>query len=344
MIWSLQALRFVAALMVVYVHAAQTAAEVTSSLGSSPLSLVGSGLAGVDIFFVVSGFIIAKVAPGRHPVEFLWSRVVRVVPIYLIFALPQVAISVVGGTFGWREAFATFLFWPATDQMTAPSLEVGWTLCFEMLFYAAAGLVLAGRRWVYLLLGAYGVAFILRPASPVFQFLGNPLILEFMFGVAIAYLPRWRRGTWALMFGIALLIGIGLLGAIPFGGALDFLVGSKDIVGRDGLYRVLVFGVPAALIVYGTVHIEARGSVWTYLGDASYSLYLSHPLLLAELQRIWMSFPAPPDIIIAVGVAASVTFAWRVHELIEKPTLSAMRRLRPTQYGAAGIKVLQEGG
>src|SRR5262245_3847076 len=93
MIWSLQTLRFVAALMVVYVHAAETAVDVTGSWGSLPFASIGIGLAGVDIFFVTSGFVIARVAQGRTPKDFLWARFVRVMPLYFVFALQQAVVA-----------------------------------------------------------------------------------------------------------------------------------------------------------------------------------------------------------------------------------------------------------
>ena len=74
--------------------------------------------------------------------EFIWSRIRRIVPLYLLFAAPAFAIDVTSTGFSWRDALATFAFWPATDQMTVPALDVGWTLCFEMLFYACSALVL----------------------------------------------------------------------------------------------------------------------------------------------------------------------------------------------------------
>src|SRR4029077_800634 len=105
--------------------------------------------------------------------------------------------------------------WPATDQMTAPALTVGWTLCFEMLFYACAALALVERRWAFAIIGVYGIAFALRPIGPIFQFLGNPLVLEFLLGIGISYLPKWRLGICALPFGAILLVGAGLFGVAP---------------------------------------------------------------------------------------------------------------------------------
>ena len=88
MIWSIQVLRFVAALMVVYLHASFLAFTATGSYGILPANLSELGNAGVDIFFVISGLIIAKVAPGRTAREFMASRIKRVVPIYFVFTIP----------------------------------------------------------------------------------------------------------------------------------------------------------------------------------------------------------------------------------------------------------------
>ena len=181
-------------------------------------------------------------------------------------------------------------------------------------------LVLVERRWAFVIFGVYGIAFLLRPISPIFQFLGNPIILEFLFGVAISFAPRWRQGVWGVPIGAILLVAAGFIEIAPMGDTMDFLLG------RDGLQRVLVFGIPAALIVYGTSQLQARESVWTYLGDASYSLYLSHIFPLTILLALWMRFPIPPDLIILIGISAALLFAWRIHERIEKPILVALKR------------------
>jgi exopolysaccharide production protein ExoZ len=335
MIWSIQVLRFVAALLVVYVHAVQITAATTAirSAGSIPFRVATIGHIGVDIFFVISGLIIAKIAPGRIPTEFIWSRVIRIVPMYLLFTVPALAIgtfspSLLGGAapdqmtgFGWRNVIATFLFWPATDQMTIPALAVGWSLYFEMLFYACAALVLADQRWIPAIVGAFGIAVIFRPLGPLFQFLGNPMILEFALGVLIAHLPSWRPGALGIPLGAFWLLAAGLIGIAPTNDVMRLLSGD------DGFHRVLFFGIPSAMIVYGALQLKARQSVWTYLGDASYSLYLSHTLILLPMvPLLGISVPIPPDLIILISISASVIFAWRIHELFEKPVMAWFKR------------------
>jgi exopolysaccharide production protein ExoZ len=320
-IWSLQILRFVAALMIVYLHAAQLAVGVTGSNGFITNGLAKVSCSGVDIFFVISGVIITKIARGSSPSEFVWSRLRRIVPMYLICSIPflAMAFSVPSIGFGWRDALATFLLWPATDRMTAPVLEVGWTLCFEMLFYIAATLVLVRRRWIFAIIGAYAAALVLRPIGPVFQFLGNPLILEFFLGAVIACAPAWRPGSWAVPCGAIMLACAGVMGIAPSGQALD------SLYGHEGFWRVLIFGVPAAMIVYGTLQVQARESVWTYLGNASYSLYLTHIFTLNVLLALYPIYPLQTDLIILILITVSVLFAWRIHELLERPIMAYLR-------------------
>ena len=124
-----------------------------------------------------------------------------------------------------------------------------------------------------------------RPFGPIFQFLGNPIIIEFLFGVAIARAPKLDVGIPAIFVGAALLLVAAVLGLAPVGGTLDFLRGD------DNLRRVFVCGIPAAIIVYGTMQITAAPSVWTYLGDASYALYLVHTFMVTPLQALWTKLP-----------------------------------------------------
>jgi exopolysaccharide production protein ExoZ len=319
MIWSLQSLRFVAALMVVYVHAAEAAYTVTGSAGLLPLNIVSVGSSGVDLFFVLTGVVIAKAAPGLTAAEFAWRRIRRTVPIYFLFCIPAVLIALPNGIV-WRDLLATFLLWPATYVMTAPLLAVAWPLSFGMLFYGCTALVLLDRRWLYALPFAYAVAFLLRPWGPIFEFLGNSIMIEFLFGVLIAQLPGVRFGSLGIALGAALLLAVGLLDLAPDGDTVSFLGGY------DNLRRVVLFGIPAALIVYGTMQITARPSVWIYLGDASYCLYLLHPFAVAPLLALWRIYPVNANIILMTGIIASILLAWRVHELVEKPILRALGR------------------
>jgi exopolysaccharide production protein ExoZ len=322
MIWSIQVLRFVAALMVVYIHAVTIAFNATGSVGILPFRFATIGHIGVDIFFVISGLIIAKIAPGRTPSEFTLSRITRIVPMYFLFTVATIVLSIDISSFSWRDTVASFLFWPATDKMTLPALAGGWSLCFEMLFYACTALVLVNLRWLFIIIGGYGVALMVYAPIPIMQFVGNPLILEFLLGVAIANAPNWRPGIWGLPLGAICFFGAGLAGIAPTNNAMDLLLG------HEGLRRVIIFGFPSAMIVYGTLQIKARESVWTYLGDASYTLYLSHPIVMLPLLALWQKFPVPANLGIFICISISLIVAWRMHEVVEKPMLALFKRQR----------------
>lgn len=318
-IWSLQVLRFIAAMMVVYLHAALTAYQATGSSGIFPPMIQVTGTAGVDIFFVISGVIITRTARGLTWRQFAWKRVRRILPMYYLASIPAALIAAKSG-FGWRETIATITLWPAFDEMAAPVLPAAWTLCFEMLFYAAATLVLVDRRFLPAILGIFAVSLAFRSTAPVFQFLGNPIILEFMIGVALAYAPSIKGARWGILVGAFAIVAAGPLGIAPDGNTLDFLIGE------DALQRVAVYGLPAGLVVYGTMQVNAGKSVWTYLGDASYTLYLFHTVPISALLTLWIFYPLPPDIIIAIGVTASLLLSWRLHEKFEKPLLRLLGR------------------
>ncbi len=240
-------------------------------------------------------------------------------PEYLIISIPTVLV-VAKTSFGWRDAVATLFLWPATNQMTMPALAAAWTLCFEMLFYAAVMAVLVDRRLLSLCVGLFAAAMALRSRGPVFQFLGNPIIFEFIFGVALSYLPRWRPAVWCLPIGAGALVAAGFIGIAPPVTNMELLAGDENF------RRVLVYGVPAAMIVLGTIQIDAKPSAWTFLGDASYTLYLSHMLPIQLLLLWWTAHPIAPDLNIAIGSSVSVLFAWRMYVLVEIPLLKLVGR------------------
>ena len=319
--------------MVVYVHAAQLAVEQTGSYGLFPRELPLAGQAGVDIFFVISGVIIARTAVGLSWQEFAWKRFRRIIPFYFlvcIFSLLIVGRSGIAIT--GRGLLATFFLWPATDTMTLPLVPVAWTLCYEALFYVAATFVLADRRWLFPVLGLFVAAMALRQHGAVFQFLGNPLIIEFLFGVAIAHAPTFQPAKWGIPFGAALLIGAGFLDLAPLGNSLEYLRGE------EAFQRVAVFGLPAALIVWGAMQFKGRKSFWTGQGDASYALYLTHALFMPVFFVIWKAIPLPTDLIIVTSMAASAFFGWRIHLAIEMPVLNALKgQRRPALVRSGGV-------
>ncbi|WP_292048316.1 MULTISPECIES: acyltransferase family protein [unclassified Brevundimonas] len=337
--YGVQALRFAAATAVVAAHAVDLAGKrlgLETLAGDGPLADFGA--VGVDLFFVISGFVIATTTRGRSGLaaagEFLWRRCRRVAPIYWLVSLPILIGMARGGTLSAEVAAATFLFWPFSGlEMTFPALGPGWTLCFEMLFYAAFGLSLAGGRRVgWGLAGAYAVLIVggFFAAAPVLRFWGAPIILEFLLGVVIARTwrsaPRWA-GPWAMGLGLA---GLGLTLAFGYG-RIDGVEALNDPA--TGMARVLIWGLPSALVVFGAVRLErldrapgGLGRAAAFMGDASYSIYLIHVLVIRGLGRLFETgmVALAGDAVVVLTVAASLAAGAVVHVWIERPLLTVM--------------------
>ncbi|NNH31363.1 acyltransferase [Rhizobium sp. SEMIA 4085] len=246
--------------------------------------------AGVDLFFVVSGFIMWSVTAGKHvrPAEFLSHRIIKIVPLYWLFTIIfAVGASLSPGSFDEAsptvsELAKSLLFIPysARNGADGPALAVGWTLNIEMYFYLifAYGLALKERhRLTYLTvtLGTLMFARFLSSEVASLRVVASPLLLEFFAGIFIAV---WYLSGRALPKNADMLfIGLGVAGI-----GLSFWVGPP--VG--GSRRVLMWGLPAALLLVGALSCERnrrqrKVEFLRYIGDASYALYLSHVITIA---------------------------------------------------------------
>ena len=251
--WPLQSLRFVAALMVVYVHAAQLAVEQTGSYGFFPRELPLAGQAGVDIFFVISGVIIARTAVGLSWQDFAWKRFRRIIPFYFLVLHLRAADCCPFRHRHHRPRPARIVLSRARDgyhdaAASARSLDAllrSAVLCGGHVGACRQALAVSGASRLFI------AAMALRQHGAVFQFLGNPLVLEFLFGVAIAYAPAFQPAKWAIPLGAALLIGAGFFDLAPLGNSLEYLRGEEAfqrvarfglLVGLDRLGRYAVQG------------------------------------------------------------------------------------------------------
>lgn len=322
-IYSLQALRFVAAAMVVLLHVEQGARGLTEG---GAFANIGSF--GVDIFFVLSGYVICLTAPALTPAAFLRKRVVRVVPVYWLATLFFLPFAIAGGTFEAARGVGTIAFYPGFGL---PWLAVGWTLCFEMLFYAVTALVLVNpRRLLPLALAAFAACWVLRVEfGGAFRFFGNPLILEFLFGAALTRVKLRSPVLAALAAGTALV----LLGAVEARG----IDGANNVLGllagETSLARVAVMGLPAALLVWAALNVPLGKGRLSYLGDTSYALYLVHPHVVAAALLVAPGMPVP--LFTPVVAIAAVVAGVAMHEQVEKPLLAALRRRRRALVPAA---------
>ncbi len=284
---TIQYLRAVAASLVVYHHA--FAPPVLQ-----PYYKTHFGEFGVDIFFVISGYIMwtTTATSPRGPVSFWLARIMRIVPIYWLYTTLFIAAAIVLGS---RALFTpagldplfilkSYLFIPATHPYipdNVPVYSLGWTLNYEMFFYFVFGLCLmvpkpSARFCVFATLFVILVltGYVAQPRQPILLTYTNSLLLEFLAGVALAVLSgRLER----------LPTSLGVLVAVI--GVAWLIVGLRS---DPPLARIFGYGVPASLIVGGALIAErvarARPSQTVLLlGAASYSIYLAHPFA----QRLW---------------------------------------------------------
>lgn len=343
MLRNIQALRAIAALLVVIVHLEVLSAPL--GLGHAVFSLFA---AGVDLFFVISGFIMVHTTSRRviSPAAFLLNRVVRIAPLYwaltlAVFAVALAAPALLGTTQGdWGALFRSLVFMPyeRADGSVRPVLFVGWSLNLEMGFYLLFALALTvadvGKRvalGVALLAVAVVLHFVVGDSMPIaLKFLSQPILLEFAAGMVLGWLhPRLPgsrcAGRWAAAIGVL---------------ALPMLIAAAGWPSPDGWPMSLP---PACVTVLAALVAEKSGLAIAWrplqlLGDASYALYLTHPFvtqawtLAAREVGLLCSFTAPALMAAATISAALVGIV--VHHHLERP----LGRL--AAKGVAGLSAL----
>ncbi len=339
-----QILRGVAAMIVVFHHMCWVIT--TYHPGQSAIAtfrrLAEVGAGGVDIFFCISGLVIAHAARNLsagagNARTFAWRRLLRVLPPYWIFTALLLLLWVAGiGLKGLNVTpglvIASFLLipWPKTTAAGAmsyhPILDVGWTLTFEMYFYAICTLVIAvagGRRiwpWTIAAIGVVAALSLLTvgPDGVASAIFASPLLCEFVAGVLLA---RFVAGRVAPAAG-RILIALGVAGFV----ASIFLPDPMA-------WRVLCWGVPGVALVAGAVLIPVRldtrlSRLFGFLGTASYTIYLVHPFFTliagALLKRGTMTQVAPDLLLIALTVIA-VAGAASSWFLVEGPLIRLLK-------------------
>jgi peptidoglycan/LPS O-acetylase OafA/YrhL len=333
-----QAMRGLAALSVVCGHALTARPDLVSrSAGEGALTILAGG---VDIFFVISGFIIAATAASRpDAMEFAFRRALRIYPVYWLVLLAAFASA------HWialapedRPApdFGLIFAWTYPNWYNAPA----WSIAFELHFYAAVAVILAiaPHRLFQLLfagLAVVAVAIIFHAPLGIYA---HPLVLEFGEGVAIAYLLQRRNALPCPPY-------VPAVSAVLFvaGWYWIFVHGASDPQSA----RVPTYGLGAGCLIYAVVSAELNGarfsSLLQWLGRISYSLYISHYLLikwLASFTDLWLISSAG---VIIAGIVLSIGLAAALHVLVEAPTLDWGRRFRPMRPAAARPAVTPPG-
>lgn len=328
----IQMLRGIAATMVVFVHIALQVRR----LGFASIDAEWM-LSGVDIFFVISGFIM-WVSLARHPQrtarEFMLHRIVRVVPLYWLLTALMVVVMLIApqllqsGRFDLAHIIKSFLFIPAPHPLTGaywPVLVPGWTLNFEMFFYLLFSIAIVLSKGIertrlaiiaVLIVAAVAVAQFADFLPDAIRHYGEPILLEFLFGIGVgwAYVRRWPIRSalaWVL---------------VTVGFALLFVLHASE-----KFPRILIAGLPAMLVVAGAAFVD-RLSIppLKRLGDASYSLYLSHVFTLSALTQAWKSHHLArfgEALFLVVAPVTAILVALIFYRFVEQPLTRAAARM-----------------
>lgn len=317
MLISVQALRALAAWTVVCHHFMQIFFDFHAR-GPIGQMFIDKGAVGVDIFFVISGLVIFLSTEGKSlpPVRFLLYRLFRIVPAYWLYTVLMALVVVFAQpvfpdqTVDWSHFLLSLLFIPTENPGgygIYPTLNVGWTLNYEMLFYVLFAWALLFRLQVRLLIVAallFAVCQAWTGYGWISEFYRSDIVYEFLLGIAIGMI--YRRGWIKPGFYLPLLgIGAALLAIyqLPPGP------------------RFLAWGLPSAVLVMACMALERffeNNRLFKLLGDWSYSVYLMHVLVLSAGGFVAQRYGVNPYVMFVVCVATIGVASWASYEWVEK--------------------------
>ncbi len=344
---SIQILRGLAALLVVIAHIFEHPAPHIAHW-----ELV-TGRFGVDIFFVISGFIIMTITPDGpfRPSGFVVRRILRVVPLYWLCTIFVVALALFVPSVFKRTAvepgyvLGSLFFFPVPSPLDPadwrPLLKLGWTLQYEMFFYLVVASLfwcesrLTRARIVTLLLGGLILAsFLVEPCASLFAYYANTSLMSFVVGVWLAVARD------AGVFGTASAARPRLL---ALGAALT--VAATGFLYAQPMTVIMDFGqhVPLTLAAGLVVATGLLAEPWTrrkllgvplVIGDWSYSLYLTHMFVVggawAVAGRLHVASPVGLTLVGVGALLGSLAVAALSHRLVERPANALGRRLDGT--------------
>lgn len=341
---NIQGLRGIAVLFVAFSHLF----SVEGKYGGNSIipEFILFGISGVDLFFVLSGFVMVTVTREKFlksmdALKFIFHRVVRIYPIYWIYTVLVLIVFLIqpswvnSATGNQANIASSFLLLP---QNIYPLVAVGWSLVHEMYFYLFFFLImlLISESFLPLALAVWGGVLVFfhiffnEPNNLYLRLVLHPLTLEFISGcfVAIFYYNYEIKQTKALLTITVISFILLIVGheVEPF---------ISDVYTSAWWWRVLTFGTPSLLIVHCLVHLDRENYVFPIwliaIGNASYSIYLSHVLVFNALGRIWHVFSSNGimDNIVAIPVliASMLGFGLLSYHKIEKPITRIFRKI-----------------
>jgi exopolysaccharide production protein ExoZ len=333
----IQHLRAVAASLVVFAHL--SAFRIPQS-NSQLFPDMKFGNIGVDIFFVISGFVMTLITKNsfgkRKSMTFILERIVRIAPLYWLITI----LVIKDQNLEWAEAlnnlnsstanfFGSIFFFafPKSNNEMAPIVLVGWTLWYEMFFYFLFSLALRfksrylGFTFLFALITVLSFLSLFKENTQYFYiFYSNPIILEFLFGIIVCLL--YEKGT-RLGFKFRVLM-------IFSGVMIVFLSGKLDQVEISGFTRVLAWGIPAFLFVSSyllRLPTKDKSRILSSIGNFSYSTYLIHIYVLQPPNWIEISPAFSPWLYSLFTILNVWIISFLFFKFIEQPCQKLSRKL-----------------
>lgn len=337
---SVQIMRGVAALLVVLLHISIKGGQ----YGNGALKGFSIGGAGVDLFFIISGYIMCVSTMGRdlNFGRFMLHRIRRIMPLYWITTTIGLVIflykpDIINTSGGETSIWASYTLVPNGKRYLNSN---GWTLSYEFLFYILFGLLIHKGTYkaiqlsslLLLVLVATGLVFSYN--GNAFNFATSNLYLEFIFGMGCFYLFNKKLIRPNAAMGLSLCI----LGTMLLIAEMVFKIPNQE-QGRGWLW-----GIPMLLIFTGFLCLEGfiKGStsilkrLFLEAGNSSYSLYLFHPFTLSGtamcLKRLHMS--SNPYLFTVILFSVSVTVGYLVYLYVERPLVALSKQFLAKTYSS----------
>ncbi|BCI70644.1 acyltransferase [Sphingomonas paucimobilis] len=319
-------MRGVAAIAVLLCHAAT---HVDLAFGTPTLrAVMRPGHNGVDLFFVLSGFLLLlihhrDIGRPRSVTRYAWRRVRRIYPVYWLALACTIAVTLAGGH-GWPapgRVILSILLWPRT---TPPLHPLAWTLQYEVLFYLFFALLLLHRILGLVTIALWLLAILTAQFVPLGGGLAtNIFAIEFFFGMGTAHILRIRRP------GPRLAAWVAAVGATAFLSA--WALEAAGLLYGYGFTARLLYGLSAAALIGGAAGSEGlvrwpRALIG--IGQASYAIYLFHLIGIGVAWQIGLRLGValPPLIWFVLLTIAGALLGGMVHLAIERPLIAWMRR------------------
>ena len=281
---SIQILRAIACISVVYSH-------ITLKFGTF----------GLDIFFVISGFVMAKlISNNTRPKKFIIDRISRIIPLYWLLTTLLILITIFfpkllnTNTFNFIYYLKSIFFIPYYNHNNylQPLIIVGWTLNYEIFFYFCIFFsIIINKKKYYLIVLFFFIFFntiiknfYIENIYELIIFFSNPIIFEFFFGIIAFYLYKFNRNLIIKPYKIV------ILSVISYGFMAYYE--TNNTILNDYL-RLFFYGIPSFTLVLSLCFLEKcfiKNSILTKkiidIGNASYSIYLTHLFVLGFVNLV----------------------------------------------------------